>query len=96
MEAAAIRKVGQDPEHADEAPEVSQALLELKRIGIFNEIDKQLLIVSHATAALIDTQAYPVVTKSEPLRATRLRSLVRTDAGCSTSLAAGEDFHSLL
>jgi hypothetical protein len=68
MEAAAIRKVGQDPEHADEAPEVSQALLELKRIGIFNEIDKQLLIVSHATAALIDTQAYPVVTKSEPLR----------------------------
>ena len=68
MEAAAIRKVGQDPEHADEAPEVSQALLELKRIGIFNEIDKQLLIVSHATAALIETQAYPVVTISDAAR----------------------------
>src|ERR1035437_332232 len=68
MEAAAIRKVGKDPEHADEAPEISQALLEVKRVGIFNEVDKELLIVFHAAAALIDTQAYPRVTHSEPLR----------------------------
>ena len=68
MEAGAIRKVGQDPEHADEAPEVLQGLLEIKRIGIFDEIDKQLLIVSHATAALINSPEYPIVSKSEPLR----------------------------
>jgi hypothetical protein len=74
MKAAAISKVGQDPESAgqwsvrqqeNEALAVPPALLEIKRIGIFNEIDKQLLILSHAAAALIDTQAYPVVTKSD-------------------------------
>jgi len=79
MGAVAISKVGRDPEPAgqwslrqqeNEAPEVPLALLEIKRIGILNEIDKQLLIFSHAAAALIDTQAHPVVTISEaaPLR----------------------------
>jgi len=74
MKAAVISKVGQDPETAgqwsvrqqeNDALAVPPALLEIKRIGIFNEIDKQLLILSHAAAALIDTQAYPVVTKSD-------------------------------
>jgi len=74
MKAAVISKVGQDPETAgqwsvrqqeNDALAVPPALLEIKRIGIFNEIDKQLLILSHAAAALIDTQANPVVTKSD-------------------------------
>jgi len=44
--------------------------LDLKRTGVLNEIDKQLLILCDAAAALIDTQAYPVVTTSDaaPLR----------------------------
>jgi hypothetical protein len=49
----------------NEALAVPLGLLEIKRIGIFNEIDKQLLFLSHAAAALIDAQAYPVVTKSD-------------------------------
>jgi hypothetical protein len=74
---AAISEVGQDPEPAgqwsvrqqeNEALAVPQALLEIKRIGILNEIDKQLLILSHAAAALIDTQPYPVVTISDEAR----------------------------
>ena len=75
--AAAISEVGQDPEPAgqwpvrqqeNEALVVPQALLEIKRIGILNEIDKQLLILSRAAAALIDTQPHPVVTISDEAR----------------------------
>ena len=49
---------------------VLPALWEIKRIGGLNEIDQQQLIISHAAAALIDTETYPVVTKSDaaPLR----------------------------
>jgi hypothetical protein len=77
MEVAAISKNCQEPERAGEWPlrqqesealEVPPVLLEI--MGIVNEIDKQLLILSDAAAALIDTQAYPVVTTSDaaPLR----------------------------
>src|SRR5579859_2322146 len=73
-EAAAISKVGYDPEPAgqwtvrqqeNEALEVPPTLLEIKRNGVPNEIDKQLLILSDAAAALIDTQAYRVARASD-------------------------------
>lgn len=77
MDAAAISKVCQDPERAGQWPvrqQESEALeappefMEIK--DILNEIDEQVPILSHAAAALIDAQAYPVVTISDagPLR----------------------------
>ncbi len=77
MEAAAISKVCQDPERAgqwpvrqqeSEALEVPPAFMEIK--DILNEIDEQVPILSHAAAALIGAQAYPVVTVfgAAPLR----------------------------
>jgi hypothetical protein len=65
MKTAAVSKNCQEPEPAsqwsvrqqeNEALEVPPALLDLKRIAILHEIDRQLLIVSGAAAALIDTQ----------------------------------------
>ncbi len=65
MKTAGISKNCQEPEPAgqwlvrqqeNEALEVPPALLDLKRIAILHEIDRQLLIVSGAAAALIDTQ----------------------------------------
>src|SRR5450759_3728656 len=61
MKAAAISKVGQGPEppgqwsvrqQENEALAVPLGLLEIKRIGIFNEIDKQLLFLSHDRGSL--------------------------------------------
>ena len=74
MEATAISKVVQSPDSADQwsarqlenaTLEIPPAHLELQRVSIFNEIDKQLLVLSRTASALIDTQAYPVGTKSD-------------------------------
>ncbi len=74
METATISKVGYDPEPAgqwsvpqleQQALEVPPALLDLKSIVILDGIDKQLLILSGAAAALIGTQAHPAVTASD-------------------------------
>ncbi len=68
-----MSKAGQDSEPAglsltqqqeNGALETQPALSEIKRSGIFNEIDKQLLILSQAAAALINTQACPIATTS--------------------------------
>ena len=65
MKTAGVSKNCEDPEPAgqssvrqqqNQALEVPPALLDLKRIAILHEIDRQLLIVSDAAAALIDTQ----------------------------------------
>jgi hypothetical protein len=73
--AADISEVGQCPERTaqrgslrqqeKEALENPRTLLKLKRIGIFYELDKQLLLVSHAAAALIDTRVCPIAAVSE-------------------------------
>jgi hypothetical protein len=79
MKAASVSKNCHEPEPAgqgsarpkqDEVLEVQPVLLDLRRNGILNEIDKQLLILYDAAAALIDTQACPAVTTSDaaPLR----------------------------
>ena len=67
--AAAISEADQDLVHTQAGSEqesgvleLSPALLEIKRIAIFHEIDRQLLIVYQAAAALIGTQAHPAVT----------------------------------
>jgi len=65
MKTAGVSKNCEEPEPAgqwsvrqqeNEALEVPPALFDLKRIAILHEIDRQLLIVSDAAAALIDTQ----------------------------------------
>ena len=65
MKTAGVSKNCEDPEPAgqssvrqqqNQALEVPPALLDLKRIAILHEIERQLLIVSDAAAALIDTQ----------------------------------------
>lgn len=74
-----MSKAGQDSEAAGQSLarqqengplEIPRALSEIKRIAVFNEIDKQLLVVSQAAAALIGTQACPIATISNtaPLR----------------------------
>ena len=72
METAALSDVCLVPEHVGQLPvrqqegevlEIPPAFTEIK--GILNEIDKQILIVSHAAAALFDTQAYSGVAVSE-------------------------------
>ena len=72
MKAAATSNIGQEPEPADhwsvlqyenEALEVRPATSEINRIGIFDEIDRRLLILSRAATVLGNTQAFPVVTK---------------------------------
>ena len=64
MKTAGVSKNCQEPEPAgqwsirqqgNEALEVPPAFLDIKRIAILHGIDGQLLIVSHAAAALIDT-----------------------------------------
>jgi hypothetical protein len=63
MEASAISKVGQ---YAEAAGQWSVRKQEDEALAvILNEIDKQLLILSDVPEALIDTHAYPVVTKSD-------------------------------
>ncbi len=70
-----MNKAGQDSEPGGQslarhqengALETPLALSELKRTAIFEEIDKQLLVLSQAAAALIDTQACPIATTSNP------------------------------
>ena len=77
MEAVAIGKVDQSPDPADqwsarqlenETLEIPPAHLELQRVSVFNEIDKQLLVLSHAASALIDAQAHPLGAKAAALR----------------------------
>jgi hypothetical protein len=63
MEALAITKVGQDPKTAGHWPVWKQEN-EAPAV-IFNEIEKQLLIFSDPSAALIDTRAHPVPAKSD-------------------------------
>ena len=63
MEALAISKVGQDPKTAGQWPVPKQENEALA--VILNEIEKQLLILSDPSAALIDTHAHPVATKSD-------------------------------
>ena len=63
MEALAITRVGQDPKTAGQLPVRKQGNEALT--VIFNEIEKQLLILSDPSAALIDTHAHPVATKSD-------------------------------
>ena len=74
MEATAISKVVQSPDSADqwsarqlenETLEIPPAHLELQRVSIFNEIDKQLQVLSQTASALIDTQAHPLGAKSD-------------------------------
>ena len=74
MEATAISKVDQSLEPADqwsarqlknETLEIPPAHLEPQRVGIFNEIHKQLLVLSQAASAIIDTQAHPLGAKSD-------------------------------
>jgi hypothetical protein len=74
MKAAAISEVGQEPEPAgqwsvrqyeNEALEILPTTLETNKIGIFNEIDRRLLILSHAATVLGNTQAFPVITKPD-------------------------------
>ncbi len=102
--AAAISEADQDLVHTQAGSEqesgvleLSPALLEIKRIGIFNEIDKQLQVLSQAACALIDTQANPVVTnlKEHLQTRSRLRSPMTMEAGRRTSFAADEAFGSL-
>ena len=86
--AAAISEADQDLVHPQAGSEqesgvleLSPALLEIKRIGIFNEIDKQLQVLSQAAAALIDTQANPFVTTSERAPPNALEVAVPDDNG---------------
>jgi hypothetical protein len=71
MEPAAMGKAGQDWEAAGQSLarqqkngtlEIPPAFSEIKRFAVFNEIDKQLFVVSQAAAALIGTQACPIAT----------------------------------
>ncbi len=63
MEALAITRVGQDPKTAGQLPVRKQGNETLA--VIFNEIEKQLLILSDPSAALIDTHAHPVAAKPD-------------------------------
>ncbi|MGB8575775.1 MAG: hypothetical protein WCD56_04315 [Pseudolabrys sp.] len=63
MEALAISKVGQDPKTAGQWPVPKQENEALA--VILNEIEKQLLILSDPSAALIATHAHPVAAKSD-------------------------------
>ena len=77
MEALAISKVGQDPKTAGQWPVPKQENEALA--VILNEIEKQLLILSDPSSALIATHAHPVAAKSDAalLRAPRDRGLSR-------------------
>lgn len=66
MEATAINNAEQDLERADEPLDVSPARAEAKTVGIFDEIDKQLLILSNAAAASVDTQCAVIKISNTP------------------------------
>ena len=79
MKTASVSKNCHEPEPAgqgsarpqqNEEMEVPPVLLDARGTGILNEVDKQLLILYDAAAALINTQAHPAVTTSDaaPLR----------------------------
>jgi hypothetical protein len=82
----------------NEAPETQRASSEPEGKGIFQEIDKHLLIVSDAAAALVDAETYSEarLTDAALEGLTRLRSLVGANAGHRTSYAADPIFSSLL
>ena len=63
MQALAITRVGQDPKTAGQLPVRKQGNEALA--VIFNEIEKQLLILSDPSAALIDTHTHPVAAKPD-------------------------------
>lgn len=73
MEALAISKVGQNPKTAGQWPVPKQENEALA--VILNEIEKQLLILSDPSAALIATHAHPVAVKSRDRGLSRERML---------------------
>jgi hypothetical protein len=103
VQTAAISGVSHDPEaagqwagrHQEEHPDALPAVLEMKRIGVFDEIDKQLLIVSDAAAALIDAKAYPggSLTDAASLTAREIAVPGQSERWVSHKPRSGQELH---
>jgi hypothetical protein len=70
----------------DEAPETLPASLEPEGTNVFQEIDRHLLIVAEAAAALVDSKTWPEVrsTVSAPLAISEVAIPSRNERSAST------------